>query len=196
MENNKQPLTDSQKIHLLFTAKADLSLGADETVYVKREQAETLGFKLADEQTKPLKEEVERLNKEIEKLNETIKWHEETISGYSDEWGLKFKQIAELEYSISLAKKENEELAQQLSDKELEYVNEVGKTYNLIDVIKLSKAELTSVKGHLTENKNNLLSVCEYFVSMENAELNHKQLETFLINLGGKLNESLNNYKK
>lgn len=143
----------------------------------------------ADEQTKPLKEEIGMLKLDLGLADIEIKNTKRTL-------GQCESALLDREDSLSLAKKENEELAQQLSDKELEYVNEVGKTYNLIDVIKLSKAELTSVKEQLTENKNNLLSVCEYFASMENAELNHKQLETFLINLGGKLNESLNNYKK
>jgi predicted nuclease with TOPRIM domain len=64
---------------------------------------------------------------------------------------LAFKLGFEFAYESIKAKieelqKENVRLDQYLSDKELQYVNELGKNYNLIDVVKELQSQLSSAK--------------------------------------------------
>lgn len=153
MENNKQPLTAeeikdwSKPVDGIINVPDELDplinklafqfqlynlskrFGEAEMLCRMTYIAQCFFSKLADEQTKPLKEEIER-------LRDVSTQH---LLDYTESNVLLQEKVAELEASLSLAKKENEELRGTLIDVVEKHRNDVN---NL-------SSELTSVKEQL-----------------------------------------------
>ena len=98
--------------------------------------SDELIIKLADEQTKPLKEEIER-------LRDVSTQH---LLDYTESNVLLQEKVAELESSLSLAKKENEELKTLNEKTEREWEGQRKRVKEYKDKM---EAELTSVKEQL-----------------------------------------------
>ena len=98
--------------------------------------SDELIIKLADEQTKPLKEEIER-------LRDVSTQH---LLDYTESNVLLQEKVAELEASLSLAKKENEELKTLNEKTEREWEGQRKRVKEYKDKM---EAELTSVKEQL-----------------------------------------------
>ncbi len=168
METNKQPLKVDQIINNYFPCKCytRFKLKDQCKICAQRDILIDAFEEYAESQTKPLLEEISKLKEEKEysnkifaftcierdeltdeneKLSRVIEsWKKEEI--INNEWFAELQtKISDLEHSLSLSKKENEELKEVLQSSEKNYV---GKNARL-------ESELTSVKEQLADAKEN-----------------------------------------
>ena len=145
MENNKQPLTAEilkEKLIAHFNDWGNFNTIQDVITGFKQQPEQSIelltGFlnNELDEQTKPLKEEIER-------LRDVSTQH---LLDYTESNVLLQEKVAELESSLSLAKKENEELKTLNEKTEREWEGQRKRVKEYKDKM---EAELTSVKEQL-----------------------------------------------